>query len=131
MLLGIFCGWILYLEEPNSYLWGVGILTISPGIIMLNTRYPLSIQFGKEFIISTTKNIFRGEHSIHYPVSEISSLQYEYRYGKYGGLIIELKTASGATIKLAKIPWIRLNKERALEDLHKLAAFSGLSLNEI
>ena len=119
------------MEEPDSYIWVVGILTMIHGVIMLNTRYPLCIQFGKEFIISTTKNIFKGEHSIHYSVSEMSCLQYEYRYGKYGGLIIELKTASGATIKLAKIPWIRLNKERALEDLHKLAAFSGLSLNEI
>jgi hypothetical protein len=98
---------------------------------MFNTRYPLSIQFGKEIIISTTKNVFKGEHSIHYPVSKLLCLQYEYRYGKYGGLIIQLKPESGAMIKLAKIPWIRLNKERTLEDLRKLAAFSGLPLNEI
>ena len=31
MLLGIFCGWILYLEEPDSFFWAVGILTIIPG----------------------------------------------------------------------------------------------------
>lgn len=128
MLLGIGTSWFLYYEEPNSFYWLAGIAAVIPGMIMFFTRYPIRIEFGNDDIKCTTKNVFKGEHTLQYPVSDIECIQTEYRVGKYGGLEIKLLLKNGEEILLVKIPWIRLNKEKAMADLKILAEHSGLTL---